>query len=214
MNIFKTLPKKLGVAFSGGVDSSVLLHLAVNRSDVTLLTYDHKNETSEKEVQFAHLMAEKYNLKLSIRATTEPEVPAGISKEAFWGGERNQWFKEQNMLVATGHNLNDAVEWYLMTAMNGNGGFYMNYRNGNVIRPLLLLSKKQIRKYAADNTVAHIEDPTNADVEFNKRNAVRHVLLPAVEFINPGILNTVKRNIVKRENMKSFSELKMALGRE
>jgi tRNA(Ile)-lysidine synthase len=108
------------------------------------------------------------------------------------------------MHVVTGHNLNDAAEWYLMTALIGKGGQYINYSNKNVSRPLLVTSRAIIEAYAKSNNVNYIVDGTNFDINFNKRNLVRAQLLPKVLEFNQGFLNTIKRNIIKRENSKTL----------
>jgi tRNA(Ile)-lysidine synthetase-like protein len=200
INTLKTLPKTLGIAFSGGADSSVMLDVAIKLNrEVAILTFDHKNTTSEYEIDFAQRTAKKYDVKLIIG---EPYIvfESGDSKERFWSECRNAWFKSFDMPVATGHNLNDATEWYLMTALTGNGGHYMEYSNENIIRPLLTTSRSLIEQYVVENNIAHITDITNGDVNFAKRNKVRHELIPYVLGINPGILKTVKKNIIRKQS--------------
>ena len=194
----KKLPQKLGIAFSGGVDSSVLLEVARKlNKEITLLTFDHQDKTSSDEISFAREVSLRYNIPLLVGSTTEI-YPKGTSKEAFWSRSRNNWFKSLDMPVATGHNLDDASEWYLMTSLTGNGGYYMDYSNENVIRPLLTTTKKDIVDFAKHHQVVHIHDKTNDDIHFNKRNRVRIELMPKVLEINVGFLNTVKRNIIRK----------------
>jgi tRNA(Ile)-lysidine synthase len=199
INTVRKLPKNIGVAFSGGIDSSVLLNICLAKNlNVTLLTYDHQTETSEEEISFAKKMSQKYDVQLFVGRTSET-INAGDSKERFWSECRNSWFHSLDYPIATGHNLNDAVEWYLMTALTGNGGYYVEYSNKKVVRPLLLTERQAIEDYAKFHDVEHIVDPTNADSNFNKRNMVRNNLLPYVKQINPGIFNTVKKNIIRKE---------------
>lgn len=198
LSTLKRLPDKLGIAFSGGVDSSVLLEVARKlKKDITLLTFDHDDKTSSDEIIFAKEVSLKFNIPLLVGSTTDI-YPKGTSKEAFWSRSRNNWFKSLDMPVATGHNLNDASEWYLMTSLTGNGGYYMDYSNENVIRPFLTTPKSDIMDYAKHHQVIHINDKTNDDIHFNKRNRVRIELMPKVLEINNGFLNTVKRNIIRK----------------
>lgn len=199
INTIRTLPKKLGIAFSGGIDSSVLLDIAIKKGcDITVLVFDHGNKISDEEIIFSEKIGKKYNLPVII-GNTDKKFPIGESKEKFWSECRNNWFNEFDMPVATGHHLNDAAEWYLMTALTGNGGFYMDYKNKNVIRPLLVIKKSDIEEYSIENSVEYIIDETNFDLCFNKRNRVRHELFPVVKNINIGFLNTIKRNIIRKE---------------
>lgn len=199
MNVLRTLPDKVIIAFSGGIDSSCLLHLALKNKnrEVILGIFDHKTETSIQELEFAHKMANRYKLQLIIGELLT-EMKSGDSKERFWSECRNEWFNSLEFPVATGHNLDDALEWYLMTAITGSGGYYMDYSNKNVIRPLLGSTKQDITEYALKHRVEHIQDPTNSDLNFNKRNKVRHNLVPVVKEINPGIYSTIKKNIIRK----------------
>jgi tRNA(Ile)-lysidine synthase len=199
INTIKKLPSEIGIAFSGGIDSSVLLHIALKlKRNVTIMMYDHLDEISEKEIEFGIEMSKKYSIPIRIgKATSLP--PKGESKEAFWSVDRNTWFHSFDFPIATGHNLNDVAEWYLMTMLNGKSGYLMQYSNKNVIRPLIAISRKEIEEYQAERNIQFITDPTNADTTFNTRNKVRADLLPVVLSINPGFLNTMKRNVIKRE---------------
>ena len=205
INLFRKLPKDIAVAFSGGVDSSVLLDIALRQNkNVTILTYDHSTEQSEKEVYHAIEIKKQYGLPIHIGASGEQPKP-GESKEAFWSKQRREWFNSLNISIITGHNLNDAAEWYLMTAVIGKGGQYINYANKNVARPLLVTPRVDIEHYAKKNKLNCIIDESNTDATFAKRNLVRAELLPKVLEVNPGFLSTIKRNIVKRECEKDLN---------
>lgn len=200
MNLFRKLPKDVGVAFSGGIDSSVLLDVALRlNKNVTILTFDHSNEQSAKEVYHAIEIKKMYGLPINIEASLE-QPKKGDSKEAFWSNQRNEWFNTLDMPVLTGHNLNDVAEWYLMTAAIGKGGQYMNYSNKNVRRPLIVTPRVVIENYVEKYKLNVIVDESNADIDFARRNRVRFELLPAVLKINSGFLTTMKKNVIKREN--------------
>lgn len=204
INLFRKLPKDIGIAFSGGIDSSVLLDIALRQNkNVTILTYHHSTEQSSKEVYHSIEIKKQYGIPLIIVAQRELPKP-GESREAFWSKQRKEWFNSLDMNVVTGHNLNDAAEWYLMTAVIGKGGQYIDYSNKNVSRPLLVTPRVVIEQYAEKNKLNCIIDESNTDVTFAKRNLVRAELLPKVLEINPGFLNTIKRNIIKREREKDL----------
>lgn len=202
LNVFRSLPRRVGIAFSGGVDSVAMLHAAMQRQcEICLYTFDHKTSTSEQEVSFAEHIAREYDLDIKI-GTGSSAVPKGDSAERWWSEQRNSWFNAQDDIICTGHHLDDAAEWYLMTAATGNGGFLLDYQNRNVIRPLITTRKDAVRRFV-EGRFEFIEDPTNADINFNLRNRVRHIVLPTMLSINPGLLNTIKRRIIEKENKKS-----------
>jgi tRNA(Ile)-lysidine synthase len=203
MNLFRKLPKDIGVAFSGGIDSSVLLDVVLRlNKKVTILTFDHSNEQSEKEVYHAIEMKHLYGLPIHIEASRE-QPKMGDSKEAFWSKQRNEWFNSLDMPVVTGHNLNDVAEWYLMTAAIGKGGQYINYSNKNVYRPLIITPRVVIEEYVKKHKLNVIIDESNNDTKFAKRNLVRAELLPKILEINSGFLT----NVIKREINKEFKIL-------
>lgn len=191
----KSVPQNLYIAFSGGVDSVVMTHKALSQNkNVTLAFFHHGNKFADTEEEFVNDFAKSLNLKLEIgRCNTEIIG----SKEKFWRDSRYEFFKKLNAPVATGHNLDDAVEWYILTCLRGEG-HYMEYSHANVIRPLILTSKADIVKYAQCNGLAWIDDPSNEDIEFTYRNKIRHNILPQCLEINPGLYSTVANVIRKR----------------
>lgn len=198
MHSLKRLPQTVAVAISGGVDSVVLAHFCQSqRRDVELLFYHHGNDYADKEESFVRNFATQRSLNLTVLRTFE-QPPAGASREAFWRTLRYEWFHSIPEYVAVGTTLDDAVEWYLMTCLTGEG-HYMSFSNMNVIRPLLLYPKEDIIAYAKQHKLEWLEDPSNQDVSFAKRNLVRHEILPACLKAQPGLYNLVKRRIEKKE---------------
>ena len=82
--------------------------------------------------------------------------------------------------IAVGHTEDDQAETFLLKLMRGAGltglgGIYP--QRGLVIRPLLDVSRSDLRVYLGGRGEPWVEDETNEDVE-NPRNRVRHVILP------------------------------------
>lgn len=196
LNVLRTLPKHLYVAFSGGVDSCVLAHLAQSKGiEVTLLHYHHGNALADLELSFTEAYARQVGLPLIVERCTQPVQG---SREKFWRDSRYAFFKSVGGTVAVGANLDDAVEWYLLTSLRGRGEF-MPYSHANVVRPLLLVEKAKILAYAAHHGLQWFEDPNNADADFTARNKIRHEILPKCLEVNPGLYSTVKKKIFDRE---------------
>jgi len=161
------VPRACYLAFSGGIDSIVLLNiLLAKKIDVTLLTVDHLTEFSSIEVEFCKEIARQYNLNYEIFHLKE--FDKSNSLEAFWSAERNKIFQSMGAPVCTGHHLEDALEWYLMSTFQGCPKL-LNYSNQNVFRPLLFTEKKTIIEYANDRKLKYLTDPTNLDATFNLR---------------------------------------------
>lgn len=198
INYFLKPPKDAIVAFSGGVDSMVLLHSYVKRRNkATILHVDHNTEWCKEELAFAKYIAKKLEIPLIKRKI--PEFDKSTSLEHFWSKHRNAVFHSLDSPVLTGHNLDDAVEWYIMSTFQGTVKL-LNYSNQNIFRPLLGTKKDFIYDYAEYHKLPYLTDPTNQDDRFNLRNNVRANLIPNVEQIFPGIYTTVRRLIREKED--------------
>ncbi len=82
--------------------------------------------------------------------------------------------------VAVGHTRDDQAETFLLklirgAGMTGLGGIYP--QRGEVIRPLLEVSREELREYLKAGGQTWVEDDTNTDLR-NPRNRVRHRVLP------------------------------------
>ena len=190
-------PNSFYLAFSGGIDSAVLLHRLrrYRYLDITLLNIHHGDEWSDHELDFTKEISAKYNIPYVVYSICQP--PKGKSVEAYWSDERNKIYQSLSKPVLTGHHLDDAVEWYIMSSLQGCSKV-MSKTRGNVIRPMLTTDKNTIELYAEERSVEYIKDPSNQDITFNLRNKVRHNLIPHVEDVFPGIRTTVRKLIIKK----------------
>ncbi len=65
----------------------------------------------------------------------------------------------------------------------------MSAVSGNIFRPLLLISKNEIRKYSEVNNIEYREDSSNSDITYD-RNRIRQDIIPVLESLNPSIHTT------------------------
>jgi tRNA(Ile)-lysidine synthase len=185
------------LAFSGGVDSVVLLDIFLKKKiKPVLVCVDHLTEESARELEFCEEVARQHGLKTHFCSV--PEFDKSTSLEAFWSKHRNGLFQKLDMPVLTGHHLDDCVEWYIMTSCKGRSRI-ISYNNNNVYRPLLLTTKVDILEYAKHHKLHYLTDPTNLDPTFNLRNNVRLKVLPHLHEAFPGLRSVVSRLI--RENL-------------
>lgn len=198
LQALRSVPKNSYIALSGGVDSiAVAHHLLMANKLKAALWFNHEDEASRFEYETVHAFCRQYRLSLYIGDKSMVNVEYSSSKEKYWSELRNSWFNTFDGEVVTGHNLDDAVEYYLMTSFQGEG-HYTNYKNKNVCRSYLTTTKNDLVEYAKEHSLNWFEDPTNEDVEFTYRNRIRHVVIPEVLKINPGLYTTVKKQIIKR----------------
>lgn len=194
----KSVPEKLYVACSGGVDSVAAAAILSEWRDVTLLHFSHTDHAAEKELEVVSKLAYHLNVPLITGSQTRDQKAGNT--EAQWREARYAWFHSLDMPVATGHTLDDAVEWYLMTCLRGRGEF-MPVENKNVFRPFLLTEKTDLVVYAVKHGLTWWDDPTNHDPAFSLRSRVRNRLVPVAEECEPGLKNIVKRRIVAKKQL-------------
>lgn len=181
------------LAISGGLDSMVLLTAAASRlpararKKVVVATFDHG--TGKAAGRAAALVARQ-----AIRAgfaCIKGRASTIGTREEEW--RRGRWqFLEQvawkrKAMVVTAHNLDDQIETVFMRILRDAGprGLAGLYAESDIVRPFLGLSRATLAKYAENNKVPFVQDPSNSDRK-HLRNRVRLDILPSIMRQNPG----------------------------
>lgn len=104
--------------------------------------------------------------------------------------------EEKAEAIAVAHTRDDQAETLLLRLLRGAGATGlggMRPRRGDLVRPLLGVSREEVLAHLRDRGLAWREDPSNADTA-HRRNRVRHELLPYLEErFNPGIRAALAR---------------------
>jgi tRNA(Ile)-lysidine synthase len=104
--------------------------------------------------------------------------------------------EEAAAAIAVAHTRDDQAETLLLRLLRGAGATGlggMRPRAGDVLRPLLAVSRQEVLAHLRERGLAWREDPSNADTA-HRRNRVRHELLPYLEErFNPGIRAALAR---------------------
>lgn len=182
------------VAYSGGVDSTVLLHALASLQDrfTAKLKAVHINHGLQPEADnWAEHCADfctEYGIEYHI---FEVEVDRNISSlEAAAREARYAAFSrlmEKGDILFSAHHLNDQAETMLLNMMRGSGLHGLagmprlrKFSLGLLFRPLLSNSRADLEAYAEQHGLLWVEDPTNAGTDFD-RNYLRHNVLPMLE---------------------------------
>ncbi len=193
---------KILIAYSAGVDSSVLTYLLnkfknylnIDRLAIAYLNHGIRKEANEEE-SFIEQVAQKFGIEFFIKKVNVPELARSENKSIEEKGreERYKFFteilqrKDFNKL-ATGHHLSDLVEtvilWFIQGNKKGLQGF--KPKENFIIRPLYYLKKDEIKKYAMEKNIEFKEDMTNYSTEY-MRNKVRLEVIPLLKKVNPSI---------------------------
>jgi tRNA(Ile)-lysidine synthase len=180
------------VGVSGGIDSTVLLYLLQKLSsnyNLTLLAvhvnYHLRAEESDENEKFVKSICKEWGIPLvcrsvSIEVESNIENAARIERFRIF---RNLLGKYQFNKIAVGHTKTDQAETLLYHLFRGSGISGMRGMlpiTGNIIRPLLCMTRKEIESFAKFNSIPFSEDSSNFSLAFD-RNKIRHLILPMIE---------------------------------
>lgn len=196
---------KVYVALSGGIDSVVLLHLLKTRKcDIECLFFHHNTENSEKAFYFVQKLCNDYGLKLHVGFLQKAKPPK-VSWEEFWREERYKFLETfSDRPICLGHHIDDVLETWAWSCSHGTPKL-INYSRNNCIRPLLLVTKDDIRTYATRNKLEWCEDESNTDSAYT-RNMIRAEVVPMYLKINPHIRQTLSKRIKDKLEKESGNE--------
>lgn len=201
------------VGVSGGVDSVVLLDILAKlqkklgiRIAVAHVNYGLRKE-SDRDHKFVKELAKKYGLpffdkKVKLIGSNIEEKARDIRYGFF-----NEICEQKNIdKKAVAHHRNDLVETFFLNLSRGSGltGLVsMKPKSGDLIRPLLFTTRKEIESYARENKINFVEDVTNEDLAF-KRNLIRHKTIPELEKTNPDLVETLSNEIDYLRSINDF----------
>lgn len=194
------------VALSGGPDSLCLLHLLWRLSqeldmEILALHVDHGlRPESAEEAEQAAALARDLGLEAEVLEAElpPPEEPGNLqerAREARLALLAAEAQRRACRWVALGHTATDQAETVVMRAIRGAGlqGLAgMAPGRAPFIRPLLTITRPEVRRYLEHHALSPLEDPSNATDRF-LRNRVRHHVLPLLERENPAVVEALCR---------------------
>lgn len=181
------------IAFSGGLDSTVLLHLLASLANTETLpplsaVHVHHGLQAAADAWPAHCQSICDNLGVPL-SVKRVQVQPGASLERAAREARYRAFAEvtgAGEVVLTGQHRDDQAETLLFRLLRGAGvrglaamPAQRPLASGYLVRPLLDVSREALEVYAHEHQLKWIEDPSNADSRFS-RNYLRHRVLPAL----------------------------------
>ena len=179
----------LWVAFSGGVDSTVLLHVLRRLANVAAIHIDHGLcAESATWAQRCAATAADWRVPLCIGAVAV--APGGNLEAQARRARYDAWraLLGAGDVLALAHHANDQAEtrlWQLLTGREAGGmPTARALGEGLLLRPMLRLPKSAIVRYAKWRKLTWVEDPANADLR-SDRNFIRRHVVPRIERRSP-----------------------------
>lgn len=199
---------RVAVAFSGGLDSSVLTHLLAQvpplRGDLTCRAIHINHGISSHAdgwAQHCRQCCVAWRLPLEV-VELQVSAAAGESLEAVARDARYHALSallQPGEWLLTAHHADDQAETFLLQALRG-GGVHglagMPARRplggGWLVRPLLAFTREQLRAYAESWQLTWVEDDSNTRLDYD-RNFLRLRVLPPLRERWPGLAEVLSR---------------------
>lgn len=185
---------KVIAAVSGGADSVAMLfalYLLRDELGITLEAahFNHhlRGAESDRDEAFVTDFCGRYCIPLHLGSGRIVSGKKGL--EAAARDARYAFLRSLPGKVATAHTADDNAETVLMRLIRGTGLKGLGAIapvSGNVIRPMLTVTRDDVEAFLEEYALPHVEDSSNAEDDF-LRNRIRHGILPLMRAENPRI---------------------------
>lgn len=198
-------------AVSGGADSVALLfalYLLKDKLNIHLEAahFNHhlRGGESDRDEAFVRELCDRYDIPFHAGSGTVTAGKKGL--EAAARDARYAFLRSLDGKIATAHTADDNAETVLMhlirgTGLKGLGG--ITPIHGNVIRPMLTVTRQDVEAFLDEWCLDHIEDSSNGSDAF-LRNRVRHHVMPLLRGENPRIGENLSQMALRLREDEDF----------
>ena len=193
------------VALSGGADSVALLLLLKEHGfnvHAAHCNFHLRGDESDRDEAFCVELCQQLGVELH-RAHFDTREYAELYKVSIEMAARElryKWFEQLRQDIGAAgicvaHHRDDSVETVLLNLVRGTGlrGLTgIQPRNGNILRPLLCVSRAEIETFLAENAQKYVTDSTNLEADV-QRNVVRLEVFPLLRKLNPAVAENIQR---------------------
>lgn len=148
---------------------------------MTVAHFDHgMRRDSAEDRRFVGGLASKYDLPFVYDEGRLGETASEAqARQARYKFLRTVQQAGEAQALVTAHHQDDLLETAILNMLRGTGrrGLTSLQSREDLVRPMLHLTKNQIKDYAQANNLSWCEDPTNQDISY-QRNYVRHQIMP------------------------------------
>lgn len=197
------------VALSGGADSVFLLRFLLEYSvsygfPIACVHVNHgiRGAEADRDEAFCRNLCSDFSVDFEAYHVDIPKISAESGKglEEAARDERYRILEECRKKhsftsIAVAHNATDNLETMLFNLVRGSGTRGMcgiAPIRGNIVRPILPLTKKEIEEFLISNGIEYVTDSTNAVTDYS-RNYIRCEIVPKLERICSGAIKNAYR---------------------
>ena len=215
-------PSRYVIAFSGGLDSTALLHaLAEIRQQhgksLCAVHVDHRlHPDSGNWARHCRRIAERFGVEYECERV-EVDLESGLGPEAAAREARYAALArhvDSTDWLLSAHHRDDQAETLLINLLRGSGPAGVagipavrRFVDAWLVRPLLYISHDALRRYASANELDWLDDPSNEESQFD-RNYLRNEVMPVIEGRWPdAALRLAKSAALSRESAELLAEL-------
>ncbi|MEZ9553666.1 tRNA lysidine(34) synthetase TilS [Vibrio splendidus] len=201
-------PSRLIVAFSGGVDSRVLLELAAQYAQThgieccAVHVHHGLSNNADHWAKQCQTWCDALSVSLAVERVSL-DIDSGESVEKLARDARYNAFQKHlsfGDVLITGQHIDDQLETFLLALKRGSGpkglssmAKVMSFGEAFIVRPLLSVTRSDIEASAHDMDLTWVEDESNQDLRFD-RNFIRHQVTPTLTERWPSFRESVSRS--------------------
>ncbi|NNG13790.1 MAG: tRNA lysidine(34) synthetase TilS, partial [Gammaproteobacteria bacterium] len=214
-------PKRFIVAYSGGLDSHCLLHLLSTCREQLAVSIEavHVHHglqaDADRWAEHCQQVCQQLDVPLTMLHVTaraaKGESPEAAARTARYAALR-EVIKQGDVLLTAQHR-DDQAETLLLQLFRGSGSRgqasmprQRPFAEGEHWRPLLDVSRDELRHYAEQQQFNWEEDPSNQDINFD-RNYLRHEVMPVLHRRWPAIDETLGRVASQQAENENLLEI-------
>lgn len=201
------------IGVSGGPDSMALLHFYMSIQDewnlkLVALSVDHqlRGDESKEDLLYVQQMCEKWKINFvaasfDVKAySREKQIGTQVAaREVRYHFYAEQMKKFHADYLALGHHGDDQIETMLMSFTRSSSPLALSgipvkrdFFGGQIVRPFLVLQKKDVLEYCQNHAISPRMDPSNEETDYT-RNYFRKHVIPLIKEKNNRIHITVQR---------------------
>jgi len=198
--------KNIGIAYSSGVDSSVLLSVMLSLKtkysqslslSLIHVNYNLRGSDSINDMLLAKKIADKHSIPIHIKEVEKSvfdnknlQLTARLERYSFFE-EVKEEAKLDYILLA--HHKDDLLEGIIYKMCRGSGTSIIKSMRRHIkyfLRPLIDVYKEDILLYAEHHNIEYGEDFTNKKNVYS-RNKIRNVIVPSLSDLHPNAKDNI-----------------------